>query len=99
MDVVPMGNVRAGFRVVPEKDTVKLIQEYKEETPETNPETKPEPKPEEKPDTNSETKPEARKDGLYEVSAKALKEDSDEESKSNSYLDKVEYEIKDEKNI
>ncbi len=82
MDVVPMGNVRVGFRIVPEKDTVKLIQEYKEETPETKPEVKPE---------------EIGKNGLYELTAKTLKEKSDEESMAGSYLEKINYEIKDGK--
>ncbi|WP_282804140.1 NEAT domain-containing protein [Clostridium tetani] len=133
INVVPMGDSKVSFKVVPEKNTVKLIQEYKEdnskETQNTKPETKseaqpnlssdvktgtkpeaeldsgsevkPEVKPDVKPNSNSEVKTrtniEAAKEGLYELKGKALKEDSDEISKSNNYIDKVEYEIKDGK--
>ncbi|RXI72442.1 NEAT domain-containing protein [Clostridium tetani] len=127
INVVPMGDSKVSFKVVPEKNTVKLIQEYKEDTsketqntkpeaqpnpssdvktgtkPEAEPdsEVKPEVKPNVKPNSNSEVKTrtniEVVKEGLYELKGKALKEDSDEISKSNSYIDKVEYEIKDGK--
>ncbi|RXM73942.1 NEAT domain-containing protein [Clostridium tetani] len=127
INVVPMGDSKVSFKVVPEKNTVKLIQEYKEDTsketqntkpeaqpnpssdvktgtkPEAEPdsEVKPEVKPDVKPNSNSEVKTrtniEVVKEGLYELKGKALKEDSDEISKSNSYIDKVEYEIKDGK--
>ncbi len=62
MNVVPMGNAKVGFRIVPEKDAVKLIEEYKEEIPETKPDTKPETNPEEKPDTKPEINPEEKPD-------------------------------------
>ncbi|RXI54049.1 hypothetical protein DP124_04705 [Clostridium tetani] len=129
INVVPMGDSKVSFKVVPEKNTVKLIQEYKEDTsketqnrkpetksevqpnlssdvktgtkPDSGSEVKPEVKPDVKPNSNSEVKTrtniEAAKEGLYELKGKALKEDSDEISKSNSYIDKVEYEIKDGK--
>ncbi|MFX0547728.1 NEAT domain-containing protein [Hathewaya histolytica] len=101
MNVVPMGNARVGFRVVPEKDTLKLVKEYKEAVSKEIQNTKPVTKPEVQPNPNSEVKSgtniQAVKEGLYELKGKALKEDSGEVSKSNSYLEKVEYEIKDGK--
>ncbi|WP_045517441.1 NEAT domain-containing protein, partial [Clostridium sporogenes] len=138
MNVVPMGNAKVGFRIVPEKDAVKLIEEYKEEIPETKPDTKPETNPEEKvhtkletspeeepntkpetnpeekpdtkpeinpeekPDTKPETKPEVKpeeigKSGLYELTVKTLQEKNDEESMAGSYLEKINYEIKEGK--
>ncbi|RXM58923.1 NEAT domain-containing protein, partial [Clostridium tetani] len=109
INVVPMGDSKVSFKVVPEKNTVKLIQEYKEDTSKETQNTKPEAQPnpssdvktDVKPNSNSEVKTrtniEVVKEGLYELKGKALKEDSDEISKSNSYIDKVEYEIKDGK--
>lgn len=113
MNVVPMGNASVAFRVVPEKGTLKLVKEYKEavskETQNTKPDVQPNPssevksetKPNVKPNPNSEMKPgtniEVVKEGLYELKGKALKESSSQVSMSNSYLEKVEYEIKDGK--
>ncbi|RXI46780.1 hypothetical protein DP145_04320 [Clostridium tetani] len=127
INVVPMGDSKVSFKVVPEKNTVKLIQEYKEDTSKETQNTKPEAQPNPSSDVKTGTKPEAEpdsevkpevkpnvklnsnsevktrtnievvKEGLYELKGKALKEDSDEISKSNSYIDKVEYEIKDGK--
>ncbi|WP_053955609.1 NEAT domain-containing protein [Inediibacterium massiliense] len=89
MNVEPMGNMPAIFRVVPNKDTLKFIKEDIEEE-------KPEP---EKPDTKPE-KPstELNKNGIYEVEVKGLKEDVDEESRAGKYLgEKAEIQVKDAK--
>ncbi len=72
--------------------------------PEEKPDIKPEINPEEKPDTKPETKPEVNqeeigKSGLYELTAKTLQEKNDETSMAGSYLEKINYEIKEREKI
>ncbi|SHE98524.1 NEAT domain-containing protein [Clostridium fallax] len=107
MNVEPMGNARVAFRMVPEKESLKLIdnnskpsseilQPVDNEKPDiidvVNPE---EPKPEkpiEEPEIPAEK--EAVKDGYYKVSVKTLKNNSNENSMAGAYVKKVNYEVK-----